>query len=182
MEVLRIRFEQLLTGITRNINEVENQILMRDSIGISEEQMKELRTSFNHFDKNNNNQLDTKEFKQCLVSLGHGEIEEKDSPEFARIMAMVDPNGSGIVTFQAFLDFMTREMADTDTADQVMESFRILAGDKPFITAEELRRELPPDQAEYCINKMAPYTGPDAAPGALDYRSFSSALYGESDL
>lgn len=51
---------------------------MRDSIGISEEQMKELRTSFNHFDKNSNNQLDVKEFKQCLVSLGHSvDIEEK---------------------------------------------------------------------------------------------------------
>ena len=45
-------------------------------------------------------------------------------------MAMVDPNQSGFVTFQAFLDFMTREMADTDSAEQVMESFRILAGDK----------------------------------------------------
>lgn len=51
-----------------------------------------------------------------------------------------------------------------------------------FITAEELRRELPPDQAEYCIARMAPYQGPDAAPGALDYKSFSTALYGESDL
>ena len=51
-----------------------------------------------------------------------------------------------------------------------------------FITADELRRELPPDQAEYCIAKMTPYAGPDAVPGALDYRSFSSALYGESDL
>jgi len=183
MEVLRIRFEQLLTGITRNINEVENQILMRDSIGISEDQMKELRTSFNYFDKNSNNQLDFKEFKQCLVSLGHSvDIEEKDSPEFARIIAMVDPNGTGYITFQAFLDFMTREMADTDTADQVMESFRILAGDKPYITAEELRRELPPEQAEYCIARMSAYQGPDAVPGALDYRSFSSALYGESDL
>ena len=50
--------------------------------------------------------------------------------EFARIMAIVDPNNTGFVTFQAFLDFMTRETADTDTADQVMESFRILAGDK----------------------------------------------------
>lgn len=43
---------------------------------------------------------------------------------------MVDPNNTGYVSFQAFLDFMTREMADIDTADQVMESFRILAGDK----------------------------------------------------
>ena len=132
-------------------------------------------------------------------------------------MSVVDPNHSGLVTFQAFIDFMSRETTDTDTADQVIASFKVLAGDKVsqtpgrralrghvgqrtcqgwvggdpdscpaapqnFITAEELRRELPPDQAEYCIARMAPYQGPDAVPGALDYKSFSTALYGESDL
>ena len=52
-----------------------------------------------------------------------------------------------------------------------------------FITAEILRRELPPDQAEYCIQRMAPYNGPATSqPGALDYSTFSTALYGESDL
>jgi len=53
---------------------------------------------------------------------------------------------------------------------------------QPYITAEILRRELPPDQAEYCVRRMAPYAGRDAPPGALDYRSFSAALYGETDL
>ena len=51
-----------------------------------------------------------------------------------------------------------------------------------YILPEELRRELPPDQAEYCIQRMQPYTGQDAVQGALDYMSFSTALYGESDL
>ncbi|XP_014748999.1 PREDICTED: alpha-actinin-4-like [Sturnus vulgaris] len=51
-----------------------------------------------------------------------------------------------------------------------------------YITAAELRRELPAAQAEYCIARMAPYAGADAVPGALDYKSFSTALYGESDL
>lgn len=50
--------------------------------------------------------------------------------DFQRIMSLVDPNGQGHVTFDAFLDFMTRESTDADTADQVMQSFRILAGDK----------------------------------------------------
>lgn len=50
--------------------------------------------------------------------------------EFARIMTLVDPNNTGVVTFQAFIDFMTRETAETDTAEQVMASFRILASDK----------------------------------------------------
>lgn len=45
-------------------------------------------------------------------------------------MGIVDPNNSGVVTFQAFIDFMSRETTDTDTADQVIASFKILAADK----------------------------------------------------
>uniref|UniRef100_A0A8C1JJH7 Alpha-actinin-4 n=1 Tax=Cyprinus carpio TaxID=7962 RepID=A0A8C1JJH7_CYPCA len=170
-----------------------------------QEQLHEYRTSFNHFDKDHSGVLQAEEFKACLISLGYdvennkqkrtGIMDSDDfrallistgnslgDAEFARIMGIVDPNNSGAVTFQAFIDFMSRETTDTDTADQVIASFKILAGDKNYITAEELRRELPPDQAEYCIARMAPYTGPDAVPGALDYMSFSTALYGESDL
>uniref|UniRef100_A0A668TLL8 Actinin alpha 4 n=1 Tax=Oreochromis aureus TaxID=47969 RepID=A0A668TLL8_OREAU len=177
MEHLRVGWEQLLTTIARTINEVENQILTRDAKGISQEQLYEYRASFNHFDKDHSGALMAEEFKACLISLGYdGEA------EFNRIMGIVDPNGSGAVTFQAFIDFMSTETTDRDTADQVIASFKILAADKNYITADELRRELPPDQAEYCIARMAPYTGPDAVPGALDYMSFSTALYGESDL
>ncbi|XP_041733572.1 alpha-actinin-4 isoform X6 [Coregonus clupeaformis] len=205
MEHLRVGWEQLLTTIARTINEIENQILTRDAKGISQEQLHEYRTSFNHFDKDHSGALMAEEFKACLISLGYDVENNKTKrtgqmdidnyrallvatgnslgdAEFARIMGIVDPNNSGAVTFQAFIDFMSRETTDTDTADQVIASFKILAADKNFIMAEELRRELPPDQAEYCIARMAPYSGPDAKPGALDYMSFSTALYGESDL
>lgn len=122
--------------------------------------------------------MDSDDFRACLISMGYdlGEV------EFARIMMLVDPNASGNVSFQSFIDFMTRETADTDTAEQVIASFKILAADKPYILSDELRRELPPDQAEYCISRMPPYCGPGALPGALDYTAFSTALYGESDL
>ena len=53
--------------------------------------------------------------------------------DFMRIMHIVDPNSSGYVSFDAFLDFMTRETADTDTAEQIVQSFRILAGDRVSI-------------------------------------------------
>uniref|UniRef100_A0AAQ5WX67 Actinin alpha 3b n=1 Tax=Amphiprion ocellaris TaxID=80972 RepID=A0AAQ5WX67_AMPOC len=164
MEHIRVGWEQLLTTIARTINEVENQILTRDAKGISQEQLNEFRASFNHFDRVRN-------FLLLRLPL-----------EFARIMTLVDPNNTGVVTFQAFIDFMTRETAETDTAEQVMASFKILASDKMYITVDELRRELPPEQAEYCISRMTRYVGPESPPGALDYISFSSALYGESDL
>uniref|UniRef100_A0A8C6UTD6 Actinin, alpha 1 n=1 Tax=Neogobius melanostomus TaxID=47308 RepID=A0A8C6UTD6_9GOBI len=178
MEHIRVGWEQLLTTIARTINEIENQILTRDAKGISQEQLNEFRASFNHFDRKRTGIMEAEDFKTCLISMGYNLGEN----EFARIMSIVDPNRMGSVTFQAFIDFMSRETADTDTADQVMASFKILAGDKNYILADELRRELPPDQADYCIARMAPYTGPDGVPGALDYMSFSTALYGESDL
>jgi actinin alpha len=183
METLRVGWEQLLTSVARNINEVENQILTRDSKGITNEQMEEFRKSFFHFDKSRSRRLEPKEFKACLISLGYNIRDDRQGEaDFQRIMSIVDPNNMGYVTFDAFLDFMTREATDTDTAEQVMQSFRILAGDAPFITADILRRELPPDQAEYCIKRMAPYHGHGAPPGALDYTSFSTALYGESNV
>lgn len=183
METLRVGWEQLVTSAARSINEVENQILTRDSKGITNQQLEEFRRSFLHFDKSRTRRLEPKDFKSCLISLGYNIKDDRQGEaDFQRIMSVVDPSNFGFVTFESFLDFMTREATDTDTAEQVMQSFRVLAGDKNYITADILRRELPPDQAEYCIRRMAPYTGRDAAPGALDYRSFSAALYGESDL
>ncbi|KAM7050311.1 alpha-actinin-2 [Molossus nigricans] len=178
MEHIRVGWELLLTTIARTINEVETQILTRDAKGITQEQMNEFRASFNHFDRRKNGLMDHEDFRACLISMGY----DLGEAEFARIMTLVDPNGQGTVTFQSFIDFMTRETADTDTAEQVIASFRILASDKPYILAEELRRELPPDQAQYCLGRMPAYKGPGAVPGALDYAAFSSALYGESDL
>ncbi|XP_057592209.1 alpha-actinin-2 [Hippopotamus amphibius kiboko] len=178
MEHIRVGWELLLTTIARTINEVETQILTRDAKGITQEQMNEFRASFNHFDRRKNGLMDHEDFRACLISMGY----DLGEAEFARIMTLVDPNAQGTVTFQSFIDFMTRETADTDTAEQVIASFRILASDKPYILAEELRRELPPDQAQYCIKRMPAYSGPGSVPGALDYAAFSSALYGESDL
>ncbi|XP_075404116.1 alpha-actinin-3 isoform X8 [Tenrec ecaudatus] len=183
MEHIRVGWEQLLTSIARTINEVENQVLTRDAKGLSQEQLNEFRASFNHFDRKRNGMMEPDDFRACLISMGYDLVSDTQGEvEFARIMTMVDPNATGVVTFQAFIDFMTRETAETDTAEQVVASFKILAGDKSYITSEELRRELPAEQAEYCIRRMTPYKGSGAPAGALDYVAFSSALYGESDL
>jgi len=51
MEALRASWGQLIAAINRALNETENQILIRDSKGLTEEQISEYRKSFNHFDK-----------------------------------------------------------------------------------------------------------------------------------
>ncbi|KRZ80370.1 Alpha-actinin, sarcomeric [Trichinella papuae] len=182
METLYVGWETLLTNINKTINEIENQILTRDTKGIRDDQLNEFRTSYNHFDKSRLG-LDAEEFKSCLISIGYNIKPGREGDmEFQRILTVVDPNRTGRVQFDAFLDFMTRETLDMDSSEQVIESFRVLANGKPFITAEELRHELPPDQAEYCVQKMPAYRGPGAPPGSFDYVSFSHQLYGESNM
>lgn len=177
MEHIRVAWEHLKTTVARTINEVENQVLMRDAKGISQEQMNEFRASFNHFDRTKKGYLQPDDFAAVLISMGY----QLGEQEFARIMSIVDPSNTGMVTFQAFIDFMTRESTDSDTAEQIIESFKVLAGDKAYILPDELRRELPPEQAEYCISRMAHWNG-DGPAGALDYQAFASSLYGQSDL
>ncbi|XP_069799808.1 alpha-actinin-4-like [Dendropsophus ebraccatus] len=205
MELNRAEWELLLTTIARTIIEVENQILTHNFKGISKEKMHEFRASFNHFDKDHTGALGPEEFKASLISLGYDVENDKQkrisaldaddfrallismgyslgNAKFNRIMASVDPKNSGMVTFQAFVNFMSKETTSKETADKVIASFKAVAGDKKFITAAELRQELPPEHAEFCISHMAPYHGPDAVPGALDYTTFSTALHGKSDL
>jgi len=182
METLRVGWETLITSLNKTTNEIENQILTRDSKGIQEAQLNEFRSSYNHFDKSRQG-LDTEEFKSCLISVGYNIKPGREGDmEFQRIQTIVDPNRTGRIHFDAFLDFMTRETMDTDSAEQIIESFRILAGGKPFITADELRRELPPDQADYCIQRMPAFRGPGGGAGSYDYVAFSTHLYGQSDL
>uniref|UniRef100_W5NAI1 Actinin, alpha 4 n=1 Tax=Lepisosteus oculatus TaxID=7918 RepID=W5NAI1_LEPOC len=63
--------------------------------------------------------MDSDDFRALLISTGYS-LQQflNGDAEFVRIMGIVDPNNSGVVTFQAFIDFMSRETTDTDTADQ----------------------------------------------------------------
>jgi len=183
MEVIRVAWEQLNTQLTRQIAEIKNQIYTLEKKGISEEQMNEFRTAFAHFDKSKTRRLDPKEFRSCLIACGYNIREDRQGDaDFQRIMTNVDPSQTGYVTFESFLDFMTRECSEEDSVDQLTSAFKTLAGDKPYITTEILKRELPADQARWCLERMKPYQGTDAVPGAYDYQTFSSILYGQSDL
>ena len=74
------------------------------------------------------------DFRITINSVSKGEA------EFQRILAIVDPTGTGQVTFRSFIEFMTRETTDNDTAEQVIESFRVLAGDKVFTRFKNLKK------------------------------------------
>jgi Ca2+-binding EF-hand superfamily protein len=157
---------------------ITNQILTRDATNITEEQMAEYRSSFNHFDKDKSGQLDQLEFRGCLLSLGVDipAVASGDDFEFQRIWKLVDPNGDNSATFGEFVNFMAEERADAATKDDLLQQFELLSGGQPYILPNQMN-DLEPDLVAYCIENMAPYEG--GPEGALDYASFAAAAFGE---
>ena len=183
METLSVEWDQLATSVKRTI-----KILTSESKGSIQEQLNKFRASFNcsitlHFYKYRTGRLTPEEFKNCLISLGYSVGQDKQGEiDFQRILSIVDPITSGYVKIDSFIDFITYEAPDVDTAKQVIDSFKILAADKPYILPEELHRELPPSQAQYCIQMMQPYSGMGTVQGALDYVSFPKVEVGGEGL
>ena len=174
------QLEQLGMRMQHNL---EQQIQAKNTIGVTEEQIKGYNETFRHFDKDRSGKLDYQELKSCLRSqsfifpvLEDGQTD----PEFDKITRQLDPNGEGYVEMQAFLNFMiSRETTKVQSSDDVVSAFKAAAGQKPYVTAEELRKALTPEQADYCIRKMPAYVDSDGKTltNAYNYEHFTMELF-----
>lgn len=73
---------------------------------------------FNHFDKSKTGRLNPEEFKNCLISLGYMVGQDKQGEIDSADPVHRGPNTPpAMCSLTVFLDFMTRESTDVDTAE-----------------------------------------------------------------
>ncbi|VDN60745.1 unnamed protein product [Dracunculus medinensis] len=176
------QLDQLAMRMQHNL---EQQIQARNQSGVTEEALREFSMMFKHFDKEKCGRLDHQQFKSCLRALGYDlpmVDEGQPEPEFQRILDIVDPNRDGYVTLQEYMAFMiSKETENIQSSEEIESAFRALSKEfRPYVTAEELYANLTPEQAEYCIKRMKPYTDAisgRSVPGALDYEQFVHTLF-----
>lgn len=161
---------------------LEQQIQARNQSGVTEESLREFSMMFKHFDREKTGRLDHDQFKSCLRALGYDLPTGEGDETFENILEIVDPNRDGFVNLQDYMAFMiSRETDNISSVDDVINAFKALTenSERPFITREELRSNLPQDQAEYCIRKMNPYkdkTGREVL-NAYDFEEFTHSLF-----
>ncbi|XP_074042234.1 alpha Spectrin isoform X2 [Leptinotarsa decemlineata] len=164
---------------------LEQQIQARNQSGVSEDALKEFSMMFKHFDKEKSGKLNHQEFKSCLRALGYDlpMVEEgQPDPEFDAILDVVDPNRDGYVSLQEYMAFMiSKETENVQSSEEIEKAFRaITAGDRPYVTKEELYANLTKEMADYCVARMKPYLEPKTErpiAGALDYIEFTRTLF-----
>ncbi|XP_037079829.1 spectrin alpha chain-like [Pollicipes pollicipes] len=164
---------------------LEQQIQARNQSGVAEDSLKEFSMMFKHFDKEKAGRLNHKEFKSCLRALGYDlpMVEEgQPDPEFNEILDVVDPNRDGFISLQEYMAFMiSKETENVQSSEEIEHAFRAITnGERPYVLKEELYTNLSKEMADYCADRMKPYTDPNTErqiPNAFDYVDFTRSLF-----
>ncbi|WAQ88391.1 hypothetical protein PtA15_9A518 [Puccinia triticina] len=151
---LEFETEEVRKSAARKIAFVENQIISAGMTKLTPAQIEEFETTFRYFDKDEENKLGFPGFSAALASLGIV-YSDSDTEHIHHQIAGRD----GMVTFEAFVGFLVQITEDTTSPDQVRESFRGIAGDKPFLTELDLRHALVPQATiDYLLAAMPPFS------------------------
>lgn len=104
---------------------------------LTEDQKQEIREAFELFDTEGSGHIDSKELKVAMRALGF----EPKKEEIRKMLSDVDKEGTGLVSYEAFLHLMASKMADRDSKEEVLKAFRLFDDDETGkISFNNLRR------------------------------------------
>jgi actinin alpha len=172
IEALKSQWEALNVLITKKRQVLEKELLAQSGSGLSASQIAEFKECFKHFDKDEDNLLSRLELGACLKSLGE-EVGFEEGGKLDSILHGIDGDSDGKVTFEEFVGYMERVSSGSDTPDSIKQAFKVLAGDKDYVTEADLRSVLPAEKVTYCLAHMQPYPGVN---GGFDYNSFTDKV------
>ncbi|XP_022415241.2 spectrin alpha chain, erythrocytic 1 isoform X1 [Delphinapterus leucas] len=179
------QWDQLYQLGMRRQHSLEQQIQARDITGLSEETLQEFETAFRHFDENLTGRLSHKDFRSCLRGLNYylPMVEEGEpEPKFEKFLDAVDPGRKGYISQTDYTDFLiVKESENIKSSDELEDAFQALAEGKAYITKEDMKQALTPEQVSFCASHMQQYMDPRgrSQPAGYDYVGFISSYFGK---
>ncbi|XP_053987845.1 uncharacterized protein LOC128890952 [Hylaeus anthracinus] len=104
---------------------------------LTSEQKNDIKEAFDLFDPDGTGRIATKELKVAIRALGF----EPRKEEMKKLIADIDPDGLGTLSFEEFLNLMSIKMLEKDTKEEVLKAFRLFDDDNTGkITFKNLKR------------------------------------------
>ncbi|KAI9505728.1 actinin-like protein [Coemansia spiralis] len=157
--------EMMMKALDKKARFIENQSAVRNMTNLTPAQLEEFETTFRYFDRDGSNVLNDAEFRAALDSLGHSFTDEEFGALYDQLSC-----GSEYISFEVYIRFMVELTEDQTTPEQLLQSFRVIAADKEYVTQEDLRlSELSPPSIAYLIRVMPKSELADAGYDYLAY-------------
>jgi hypothetical protein len=145
-------------------------MIARNMTNLTPAQLEEFEQTFRYFDADNTNTLNLYEFCGALSSLGFMYDDEKAELKFYEITKNAE-----FATFEQFIRFMVQVTEDKTTPDQLLESFKTMAQDKPFITELDLTMCHMPQKLITSLKMAMPQSSENE--NGYDYGSFVKDMF-----
>lgn len=132
---LEFELETTEDGLRKKLAFIDNQIVSAQHTNITPAKLEEFESTFKHFDKDDTNALTVYEMHSALASLGIVYPDEEVEAIYYQLESQF-----GALTYEAWLALLVEiTKDDVSSADQLREAFRDLAGDKGYVTEQDLR-------------------------------------------
>jgi len=159
---LKNSYDAFVLSNKKKIENNDKQIAELSKTGISENDSKLFKESFDHFDKKKEGKLNHLDLFGALKSLGE-KVTEEDAAKLLKEIGGPD----GLLEFDEYVKLMVKKRADTDTKETYMSAFEQIAGGKKFLTEDDLRRGgFSNERIAYLVRNMPPYAD---VQGGLDF-------------
>ncbi|KAG6332187.1 hypothetical protein ID866_6902 [Astraeus odoratus] len=169
---LEFELELLTQSIAKKISFIDNQIVSRNMTNLTPAQLEQFESTFRYFAHDETNTLTLSEFCAALASLGLVYVDEDMDYMYDQLVQEY-----GAITFQAFINLLVDITEDQTSPDQLRESFRGIAGDKPFVTELDMRLALLPTSAIDYLREVIPSTKNEVGEPEYDYETWLEEVF-----
>lgn len=146
---------------------IENHMVAREATNITPAQLEEFEMVFRHFDKQNKNTLDRREFEGALAALGITFDTDAEADEAWQEQAV-----ENAVPFRNFIMFMVTSTEVSHNIEQVRQSLEEISCGKKYITKHDLENALLPDETIGSLVESMP----ELEDGKYDYKAYIDSI------
>jgi len=149
---VEVQWEQYQIFLTKKKKMLEEELEHAKMRGVTAEQFKEIEETFVLFDSDKSGDINRKELKACLYSLG----EDKSNKEIADILTTYGKNN--IILYDGFKEFMLALLGDSDTKDEILNGFKLINRGSEFAKVDLMELVMKEPHMQYFV-RTAPKSG-----------------------
>jgi len=170
---LKTNYESFVTQNSKKLEAAKDQLNAKQQSGISSDEYSDIKESFEYFDKDKDGCLNALDFFGVLKFLGEN-FTEQGAQE---LLNQLDVDKDGLLNFEEYKSYIVNKRSDKDTAEAYAQAFETIAGGRPFVTEDELRRAgMPTERVEY-LKKVIPLKEGLEGVVGYDYPKWLSTIH-----